>query len=92
MVHHDTAGAILLLLSLRSCFNKAVQADALPIVEEVRDYKDARYASEFVYKNPMIPTHFRSGTRLSTILDAVPDMDSKLNFPQVVGIPYRVGR
>ena len=72
--------------------NKAVQADALPIVEQIRDYKDARCAPSFVCKNLTIPTHLYSGTRLSTILDVVPDMDSKLNFPQVVGIPYRVGR
>lgn len=29
-----------------------------------------------------------SGTRLSTILDAVPEVDIKLNFPQVVGISH----
>ncbi|KAF9644688.1 hypothetical protein BDM02DRAFT_3121491 [Thelephora ganbajun] len=47
-------------------WSTAIQlADALPIVEQLRDYKDT------------------IGTRLSTILDTVPDMDSKLNFPQV---------
>jgi len=35
----------------------------------------------------MVPTHFRSRTRLSVILDAVPDMDSKPNFPQVASVP-----
>jgi len=38
----------------------------------------------------MIPTHFRSGTRLSAILDVVPDMDSKLNFPQVASVPDHI--
>lgn len=38
----------------------------------------------------MVPTHFRSGTRLSIILDAVPDMDSKLNFPQVASVPDHI--
>ena len=33
-----------------------------------------------------------SGTRLSAILDAVPDMDSKPNFPQTVGVPDHIAR
>ena len=32
----------------------------------------------------MISMHPYSGTQLSVILDAVPDMDSKFNFPQIV--------
>ena len=42
--YHDTIGAFLFLSSLGACFNDDVQADALLIVEQIRDYKDARYA------------------------------------------------
>ena len=44
MDHHDTIGAFLFLSSLRTYFNDGLQADALLIVEQIRDYKDARYA------------------------------------------------
>ena len=73
--------------SPRAYLDKAAQADALLIVEQIRDYKDARYALVSACKNLVIPTHPYSGARLSAILDAVPDMDSKLNFPQVVCVP-----
>jgi len=43
-------------------------------------------------KNLVILTHSCSGTRLSAGLDAVPDMDLKLNFPQVVGVPHYIRR
>jgi len=70
-----------------SCLDEGVQADALLIVEQIRDYKDARYALAFAFRDLVIPTHPYSGVRLSAVLDAVPDMDSKLNFPQVVRGP-----
>ena len=87
--YHDTIGAFLFLSSLRTYFDDGLQADALLIVEQIRDYKDARYALAVpLAENLVIQIHSYSGTRLSAILDAVPDMDSKLNFPQVVGTPY----
>ena len=50
VVYHDTACAFLLLLSLRSHLDEAVQADALPIVEQLRDYKDPRYVLAFAHE------------------------------------------
>ena len=75
------------LWSPRREADEHVQADALLIVEQIRDYKDARYAFTFACQHFMILIHPYSGTRLSAMLDAVPDMDSKLNFPQVVCVP-----
>ena len=85
--HYDTTGAFLSPPSPKCHPNEDIQADALLIVEQIRDYKDARYALVFACKNLVIPIYLYSGTRLSAILDVVPDMDSKLNFPQVVGVP-----
>ena len=47
----------LFLCSQRFYLNKVVQGDALPIVEQIRDYKDARYALAFTYRNLTVPTH-----------------------------------
>jgi hypothetical protein len=38
------------------------------------------------------PNTAHSGTRLSAVMDAVPDMDLKLNFPQVVRAPSYTDR
>ena len=85
--YRGTTGAFLSLSSPRHHANEDVQVDALLVVEHVRDYKDARYASFPACRTLVIPIRPYSGTRLSTILDAVPDIDSKLNFPQVVRAP-----
>lgn len=45
VVYRDTTGALPTLLSSRFYLDEAVQADASQIVEQIRDYKDPRYAS-----------------------------------------------
>ena len=53
-------------------------------VEQIRDYKGVRHASASTCRSFTVPTLPRSETQLGAILDTVPDMDSKLNFPRVV--------
>ena len=50
MVYYDTTGALPVLLFSKSCLDEAVQADALPIVEQIRDYKDPRYVSAVAHR------------------------------------------
>lgn len=90
MDYDNKTGMFSGLLLFLSYLDEGFQADALPIVEQIRDYKDARYVLRFACKNLTIPMCSRSGTRLGAILDATPDMDSKLNFPQAVGTRFHI--
>ena len=52
VVYRDTTGELPTLLFSRSYLDEAVQADASQIVEQIRDYKDPRYASVVTRKAP----------------------------------------
>lgn len=57
MVYDDKISTFPDLPPLISRLSERFQADALPIVEQVRDYKDARYASMSTCRVLMISTH-----------------------------------